>query len=299
MKASTDGLAHPHFDSALPRAAVLVTTGRLVGGAACRQQYNDRVQRNGEPGFDVWDRDVLRPMLAAEPACGLAAGSPGDLLALLGQIDQRKVTLASVETYTRRWASTSLQRVAIESAVLANRLRGHQRSDLAATAALAALRLPPRRRSRPAPARPLALRPRTQARRPRPAAPDPAGRPRPRLRRRHRRRHLRHRRRIHFGPLLAGRGTPMTRIAPAALACTFATSITGAAVYGLLALTTDGDIAPHWTLGLLCGTGGLIGGYLGARLQPHLPERALRLLLGVLATALATLYLVQSLAASR
>lgn len=30
----TDGLAHPHFDRNLPRAAVLVTTGRLVGGAA-------------------------------------------------------------------------------------------------------------------------------------------------------------------------------------------------------------------------------------------------------------------------
>lgn len=98
-----------------------------------------------------------------------------------------------------------------------------------------------------------------------------------------------------LGPLLAGRGTPMTRIAPAALACTFVTSITGAVVYGLLALATSGDIAPHWPLGLLCGAGGLIGGYLGARLQPRLPERALRLLLGVLATALATLYLTQAI----
>ncbi|MGW2288108.1 hypothetical protein [Streptomyces phaeochromogenes] len=39
-----------------------------------------------------------------------------------------------------------------------------------------------------------------------------------------------------------------------------------------------------------CGTGGLIGGYLGARLQPHLPERALCLLLGTLATALGIVY---------
>ncbi|MET8282902.1 sulfite exporter TauE/SafE family protein [Micromonospora sp. NPDC005174] len=94
-----------------------------------------------------------------------------------------------------------------------------------------------------------------------------------------------------LGPLLAGRGTPMTTIAPAALASTFLTSIVGAATYGLLAHATDGDIAPHWTLGLLCGAGGLIGGYLGAWLQPRLPERALRLLLGSLATALAVLYL--------
>lgn len=95
-----------------------------------------------------------------------------------------------------------------------------------------------------------------------------------------------------LGPILAGRGTPMARIAPAALAATFVTSVAGAATYGILALTTTGDIAPHWILGVLCGAGGLIGGYLGARLQPYLPEKALRLLLGTLATALATLYLL-------
>jgi uncharacterized membrane protein YfcA len=99
-----------------------------------------------------------------------------------------------------------------------------------------------------------------------------------------------------LGPILAGRGTPMTTIAPAALASTFVTSIAGALTYGVLSLTTTGDIAPYWTLGLLCGAGGLVGGYLGARLQPRLPERALRLLLGGLASALAVLYLAQGIA---
>ncbi|GAA2713934.1 sulfite exporter TauE/SafE family protein [Actinoplanes palleronii] len=98
-----------------------------------------------------------------------------------------------------------------------------------------------------------------------------------------------------LGPILAGRGTPMAEIAPAALASTFVTSIAGAATYGVLALTTSGDIAPHWVLGVLCGAGGLVGGYLGARLQPHLPETALRLLLGTLAVTLALVYLAQSL----
>ncbi|WP_433833217.1 sulfite exporter TauE/SafE family protein [Actinoplanes sp. CA-015351] len=98
-----------------------------------------------------------------------------------------------------------------------------------------------------------------------------------------------------LGPLLAGRGTPMSQIAPAALACTFVTSITGAATYGVLSLGTAGDIAPHWTVGLSSGLGGLAGGYLGARLQPYLPERALRLLLGAIATALAVVYLIQGL----
>jgi uncharacterized membrane protein YfcA len=98
-----------------------------------------------------------------------------------------------------------------------------------------------------------------------------------------------------LGPILAGRGTPMTSIAPAALACTFVTSVAGAGTYALLALHATGDITPRWSLGLLCGAGGLIGGYLGARLQPRLPERALRLLLGSLAATLAITYLAQSL----
>jgi uncharacterized membrane protein YfcA len=97
-----------------------------------------------------------------------------------------------------------------------------------------------------------------------------------------------------LGPILAGRGTPMAQVAPAALASTFVTSIAGAITYAILAMKTTGDIAPDWTLGLLSGAGGLIGGYLGARLQPHLPENGLRLLLGTLATALAVLYFLQA-----
>ncbi|WP_367319617.1 TSUP family transporter [Streptomyces sp. HUAS ZL42] len=98
-----------------------------------------------------------------------------------------------------------------------------------------------------------------------------------------------------LGPILVGRGMPVARVAPAALASTFATSLTGAAAFSLLSLTGSGDIAPDWYLGLACGLGGLIGGYLGAHLQPRLPETALRLLLGALATVLGALYAVQSL----
>lgn len=96
-----------------------------------------------------------------------------------------------------------------------------------------------------------------------------------------------------LGPILVGRGLPVAKVAPAALASTFLTSIAGALTYALLALTGRGNIAPDWRLGLLCGLGGLVGGYLGARLQPHLPERALRLLLGTVAVGLSVLYLVQ------
>jgi uncharacterized membrane protein YfcA len=98
-----------------------------------------------------------------------------------------------------------------------------------------------------------------------------------------------------LGPVLAGRGLPVSRVAPAALTSTFLTSIAGAATYAVLALTTPGNIAPDWPLGLLCGLGGLAGGYIGAHLQPRLPETVLRLLLASIAIALAVLYAIQSL----
>ncbi|MFJ1973831.1 sulfite exporter TauE/SafE family protein [Streptomyces sp. NPDC087903] len=98
-----------------------------------------------------------------------------------------------------------------------------------------------------------------------------------------------------LGPILVGRGIPVSNAAPAALASTFATSVVGASTYALLSLAHGGDIAPDWPLGLTCGMGGLIGGYLGARLQPRLPETLLRLLLGTLAAALGTLYAINAL----
>jgi uncharacterized membrane protein YfcA len=99
-----------------------------------------------------------------------------------------------------------------------------------------------------------------------------------------------------LSPILVGRGVPITTVAPAALISTFITSIAGASTYLTLAITTANQhIAPHWTIGLAAGTGGLIGGYLGAWLQPHLPGHVLRTGLGALAIATATLYLLQAL----
>jgi uncharacterized membrane protein YfcA len=99
-----------------------------------------------------------------------------------------------------------------------------------------------------------------------------------------------------LGPILVGRGLPVATVAPAALASTFLTSVTGAVAFAVLGLTGRGDITPDWRVGLLCGLGGLIGGYLGAALQPLLPERRLRQVLGTCAIAIATLYAAQTLA---
>lgn len=99
-----------------------------------------------------------------------------------------------------------------------------------------------------------------------------------------------------LGPVLAGRGIPVAKVAPAALASTFLTSITGAVTYAVLALIHTGDgIALDWLLGLACGIGGLLGGYLGARLQPRVPDKTLRLLLATVAIALAALYITQAI----
>lgn len=97
-----------------------------------------------------------------------------------------------------------------------------------------------------------------------------------------------------IGPVLVGLGMPVATVAPAALAATCLTSIAGVCAYGLLSLATSGPVAPNWTIGLLCGLGGLIGGYLGARLQPRVPEAGLRILLGALAVGLAITYIVQA-----
>jgi uncharacterized membrane protein YfcA len=41
--------------------------------------------------------------------------------------------------------------------------------------------------------------------------------------------------------------------------------------------------------------GGLIGGYIGAHVQPRLSETALRILLGTLAVAVGIMYLTQAI----
>lgn len=97
-----------------------------------------------------------------------------------------------------------------------------------------------------------------------------------------------------LGPILVGSGLAVGVVAPAALVSTFVTSVVGAATYAVLAIHASGSIAPRWGVGLACGVGGLVGGYLGARLQPHVPDRLLRIFLGVLAIALAAVYLVEA-----
>jgi uncharacterized membrane protein YfcA len=98
-----------------------------------------------------------------------------------------------------------------------------------------------------------------------------------------------------LAPILVGLGFGLAEVAPAALAATFLTSIAGLLTYGLLSLQGNGDIAPDWALGLALGLGGLGGSYLGAALQPRLPELLLRRVLGILALGVGLRYAVMAL----
>jgi len=98
-----------------------------------------------------------------------------------------------------------------------------------------------------------------------------------------------------LGPILVGLGYTVFEVSPAALTATFLTSVAGVATFALLSLGGSGDLAPDWAVGIGIGLGGLAGAYLGARLQPRLPETLLRRGLGLLALALGLRYAIQAL----
>jgi uncharacterized protein len=87
---------------------------------------------------------------------------------------------------------------------------------------------------------------------------------------------------------------PVRRVAPAALVATLITSVAGVISFEILSLTGASSASgrPDWLLALLFGIGGAAGGFTGARLNKHLPERVLRALLGALAVTLAGFYVV-------
>ncbi|MFO7595296.1 MAG: sulfite exporter TauE/SafE family protein [Desulfocurvibacter africanus] len=73
---------------------------------------------------------------------------------------------------------------------------------------------------------------------------------------------------------------PVYTVAGAALMGTFVTSVAGVAFYQAIApLYPNVSVAPDWTLGLLFGLGGMVGMYLGARMQKHVPAKAIKWML--------------------
>ena len=140
----TSSRAHPAFDHQLPRRAVLVTTGRLVGGAPlAAHDYSEHLKTLGEIDFTTWDRETLIQFISDSPEVGLTGASTGALLGLLGAIDQNQVHELGLEEFSRGWCAgtgASFYKAALEGAVVANRLRRQDRIDLACYVALCLIR---------------------------------------------------------------------------------------------------------------------------------------------------------------
>jgi uncharacterized membrane protein YfcA len=86
---------------------------------------------------------------------------------------------------------------------------------------------------------------------------------------------------------------PVYTIAGAALMGTFITSVAGVAFYALVPASSGVSTMPDWSLGFLFGIGGMIGVYFGARFQKFVPQRYIKLLLGIIIVFLAIKYIVQ------
>lgn len=137
-------LGHPSFDAALPRVAVLVTTGRLKGGApADVAEYRKSVAARGLAGLEIWERPDLVDWICAHPIAGVAGEEVQvELLSMLTSILGQGVTERRVEKYARRWLAPSgnVTVATIEAAILVNALTRTRRLDLAVGVALQLVR---------------------------------------------------------------------------------------------------------------------------------------------------------------
>ena len=85
---------------------------------------------------------------------------------------------------------------------------------------------------------------------------------------------------------------PVYAIAGAVLLGTLVSSVAGVTFYSLIPI--NGAVAtPDWLLGILFGAGGLVGMYLGARVQKYVPEKWIKLMLGAVIVIVAIKYILK------
>lgn len=88
---------------------------------------------------------------------------------------------------------------------------------------------------------------------------------------------------------------PVYTVAGAALTSTFVTSVLGVIFYAVLGQELSSareTVRPDFLLGLAFGLGGAAGMYLGARIQRYLPQKLIKLILGLSVTAIALNYIL-------
>jgi uncharacterized membrane protein YfcA len=86
---------------------------------------------------------------------------------------------------------------------------------------------------------------------------------------------------------------PIYTIAGATLMGTFITSVAGALFFSVLPATHGASPMPDWPLGILFGIGGFVGMYLGAKTQKYVPQKFIKIIVGIAIMVLAIKYIVQ------
>ncbi|HUI67773.1 MAG TPA: sulfite exporter TauE/SafE family protein [Nitrospirota bacterium] len=86
---------------------------------------------------------------------------------------------------------------------------------------------------------------------------------------------------------------PVYTIAGATLMGTFITSFAGALFFSVIQATNGISPMPDWPLGILFGLGGFMGMYLGARAQKFVPQKFIKVILGISLMVLAVKYITQ------
>ena len=86
---------------------------------------------------------------------------------------------------------------------------------------------------------------------------------------------------------------PVYTVAGATLMGTFITSVAGAAFFSFIDIPKGVSAMPDWPLGILFGIGGFVGMYLGARFQKFVPQKLIKLMLGLIIVFLAIKYISQ------
>jgi len=86
-------------------------------------------------------------------------------------------------------------------------------------------------------------------------------------------------------------------VAGASLLSTWITSVVGALIYAFVPLAGSTHSSPDWLLGALYGVGGMLGVYVGARLQGRVSALAIKVVLGIALVFVAARYLLPPLLA--